>query len=206
VALITLFAGLCWRSFMGYPAPDNAIELSSPLQEGQFVVGHGGASPFINGHFKVKPQNYALDLLGVNAWGARSNIMGDPSQLHNYAIYGKPIVAPCDGLVVLARDGLPDLTPGETDRENLAGNHVVIECQGVEIILAHMLRGSVFVEKSRRVETGDFLGRVGNSGNTSEPHLHMHAEKGGEPGQILDGEPVPMLIDGKFLVRGNLLP
>lgn len=206
VPMSILFVALCWASFTGYPAPAGAIKLASPLQDGRFVIGHGGASPLINGHFKVPPQTYALDILGVNAWGARSNIFGDATRLENYAIFGTPIIAPCSGTVLIAVDGLPDLEPGQTDIENLAGNHVVLSCFDSEIVLAHMLSGSVFVEESQPVNTGDYLGRVGNSGNTSEPHLHMHAERGGEDGEILNGEGVPILIDGRFLVRGDLIP
>ncbi len=55
-----------------------------------------------------------------------------------------------------------------------------------------------------RVREGDVLGRVGNSGDTSQPHLHLHAERGGEPGEILNGEGVPMEIAGRFLVRNSL--
>ena len=54
------------------------------------------------------------------------------------------------------------------------------------------------------VTTGDPLGEVGNSGNTSEPHLHIHAERGGEPGVILDGNSVPITIEGRFLVRNSV--
>ena len=55
-----------------------------------------------------------------------------------------------------------------------------------------------------RVNEGDVLGQVGNSGNTSQPHLHLHAERGGEPGEIFAGEGVPIELGGRFLVRNSL--
>ena len=55
------------------------------------------------------------------------------------------------------------------------------------------------------VTTKTTLGKVGNTGNTSEPHLHIHAERGGEPGVILDGVAVPFTIAGQFLTRGDVI-
>ncbi len=101
-------------------------------------------------------------------------------------------------------DGLPDLVPPEKDTDNLAGNHVVLACEGVEVILAHLKQGSVAVTSGMRVNEGDVLGQVGNSGDTSQPHLHLHAERGGEPGEILNGEGVPIELGGRFLVRNSL--
>ncbi|MEZ7171746.1 M23 family metallopeptidase [Sporosarcina sp. OR05] len=63
--------------------------------------------------------------------------------------------------------------------------------------MAHMKEGSVAVAKGDTVTTGQLLGKVGNSGNTSEPHLHIHAE--------LDGKGVPLTFDGRFLVRNQLV-
>ena len=93
-----------------------------------------------------------------------------------------------------------------TDPEHLAGNHVLIECEGIEVLLAHMKQGRVRVGVGDVVTVKTVLGQVGNTGNTSEPHLHLHAEQGGEPGVILDGKAVPITIDGRFLVRGDIIP
>ncbi len=205
LALIAFFGLANLGAIAGYSRPAGAIELASPLPVGQFVVGQGGASPLVNGHFRVAPQNYALDIVGVNRWGARFRPFADREVLENYAIFGAPVHAPCAGEVLAAVDGFEDLVPPATDRVNLAGNHVVIACHGAEIVLAHLQKGSVAVAVGQQVATGDPLGRVGNSGNTSEPHLHLHAETGGEAGVILDGEAVPMLVDGRWLARNGRL-
>lgn len=202
--VLVLFAGLCWRVFLGYPAPEGAIRLAAPLQDGRFVVGQGGASPFINGHFRVDPQNHALDVLELNGAGRRSTWGASSDDLEAWTIFGQPVLAPCEGRVLVTVDGLPDLPVGERDRRNLAGNHVVVECGDVEVVLAHLRQGSVTVATGDTVAVGDRLGEVGNSGNTSEPHLHLHAERGGPRGVILEGEAVPMLIDGRYLVRGDV--
>ncbi|PSF08122.1 M23 family metallopeptidase [Marinobacter halophilus] len=60
----------------------------------------------------------------------------------------------------------------------MAGNYVAINCGGVFAILAHLRQGSIAVATGDRITTGDLLGQMGNSGNSSEPHLHLHAQKG----------------------------
>ncbi len=205
VGVLALLAGLCWRVLVGYPAPEDAIRLASPLRDGQYVVGQGGGSPLINGHFNVDPQNHALDILALDAAGRRSAWGATADDLEAFSIFGHPVYSPCDGRVVLSVDGLPDLPVGERDRRNLAGNHVVVDCGGAEVVLAHLRQGSVTVSAGQPVSTQTTLGAVGNSGNTSEPHLHIHAERGGPRGVILDGDAVPMLIDGRYLVRGDVL-
>lgn len=202
-ALIVLMSGFLWFSLVGYATPDQAVDLKSPLR-GTYVVLNGGTSPFLNGHFRVRPQSYALDIVGVNAFGARKSVFGSNENLESYVIYGQPVFSPCDGRVSAMVDGMPDLVPPDTDSENPAGNHVLIECEGFEILLAHLREHSTRVTIGDRVATGDLIGEVGNSGNTSEPHLHIHAESGGEPGVILDGKSVPITIEGRFLVRNSV--
>lgn len=203
VVIGVVLGGLNWRALKGYQVPEDAVSLSSPLRNGRFVVGHGGGNPLINAHARVQPQDHALDILALNAWGMRARPFGDPAVLENYAIFGTPVYAPCDGRVVSTVDGLPDLTPGERDPKNLPGNHVLIACQGVEVVLAHLRQDSVRVSAGQPVTTQTRLGEVGNSGNTTEPHLHLHAERGGEAGVLLRGEAVPILIEGRYLVRGD---
>lgn len=92
----------------------------------------------------------------------------------------------------------------ETDTDNLAGNHVVIACQDARVVLAHMQEGSVTVRVDETVTSGQLIGAVGNSGNTPEPHLHIHAVKA-ESGDILNGEGVPILFDGEFEIRNSII-
>jgi len=205
ILLIVFMSGFNWFSFRGYAVPEGTVDLSSPLRGGRYVVLHGGASPFTNGHFRVRPQNYALDILGLNVLGMRANILGDRSDLKSYSIFGTDLYSPCAGTVAVAVDEYEDLIPPATDPEHLAGNHVLIECEGIEVLLAHMKQGSLRVGVGDAVTVKTVLGQVGNTGNTSEPHLHLHAEQEGEPGVILDGKAVPITIEGRFLVRGDII-
>ncbi|MFX4228784.1 MAG: M23 family metallopeptidase [Porticoccaceae bacterium] len=87
----------------------------------------------------------------------------------------------------------------------MAGNHVAIDCGGFFVFLAHLRRGSILVARGDSVETGDPLGQMGNSGNSSEPHLHVHAQKGLPNEAPMGGEPLWLTINGQFPVRNSVL-
>lgn len=203
VVLIVAFLWLNVTVISGFGYQGDAVELAYPLRDGMFYVGGGGTSRWINNHNAFPPQDFALDIVRLNAFGNRATI-GAPSELTSYAIFGTPIYSPCSGPVVTAVDGRSDQIPPNRDIANFAGNHVVVLCHDAEILLAHMMEGSLLVAAGDEVAEGQELGAVGNSGNTSQPHLHIHAERGGVSGRILDGVGVPMTFEGRFLVRNNL--
>lgn len=172
-------------------------DLAFPLRDGRFVVGQGGDIALLNKHASHAAQRYAADITAIGTAGFRaSGIL--PGDLRRYEIFGKPVVSPCNGTVERVVDGLRDLPPPEADRENPAGNHVVLLCDGLQVELAHLQQGSVGVEAQERISIGDPIGRVGNSGNTTEPHLHIHAV---DP---TTGAGVPITFDGRFPVRNTL--
>lgn len=172
-------------------------DLAFPLQDGRFVIGQGGGIALLNKHASHAAQRYAADITAIGPAGFRaSGIL--PTDLHRYEIFGKPVVSPCDGTVASAVDGLKDLVSPEADRENPAGNHVVLLCGGLQVELAHLQQGSVAVEAKQQIGIGDPIGLVGNSGNTTEPHLHIHAV---DPATDAG---VPITFDGRFPVRNSL--
>ncbi len=109
-------------------------------------------------------------------------------------------------IVRASRDGVSDRPPlaqlpppSELTLDAVAGNYVVLELGANTFALyAHFQRDSVTVRAGERVTRGDVLGRLGNSGNTSGPHLHFHISDA--PG--LDGEGLPFVIDS-FDVLGE---
>jgi murein DD-endopeptidase MepM/ murein hydrolase activator NlpD len=143
-----------------------------------------------------------VDLVRINRAGLRvaGLLPADPAA---YLIYGDPVFAPCRGRVVVAEDGAADMPPPQVDRAHMAGNHVILECGSAWIVLGHLKRGSVAVQAGQIVELGHVLGFVGNSGNTGEPHLHIHAQRPGSTIAPLSGEPVPIRLDGRYLVRND---
>ena len=203
--VLVVFLGIfCWLALKGHRVPDNTIELASPLRDGKFVVLHGGSGKWVNGHFFVRPQNYAIDVVGLNGFGMRAPSIAGGANLNDYVIFGESVYSPVNGKVILVVDGFDDLIPPKADTDNLAGNHVLIESEGNEILLAHLKKDSITVKAGDSVNTNTILGQVGNTGYTSEPHLHMHVEQGGEPNMILNGKAVPFKIGGQFLIRGDV--
>lgn len=149
--------------------------LAFPFRDGIWYVGQGGGRS-LNHHFSIPEQRGALDLVALlPAGGSRRSGKG----LDAYVAYGAKLYSPCGGVVVSAADGLPDQEPGLSRYGPLYGNHVVIDTGRELVKLAHLRPGSVQVTTGQTVETGQLLGEVGNSGNTSEPHLHIHAERDG---------------------------
>ena len=191
------------------------IDLAWPLGPGFYLVVNGGASASINAHAALLDpaqslhagfggSGYGVDLIAVNGWGLRaSGIM--PADPARYLIFGTPVLAPCKGRVVLAEGGRPDMPVPQVDEGLPAGNHVLMRCGAHDILLAHFRQGSLRVEAGDDLAIGQQIAEVGNSGESSEPHLHIHAQMPGTPDAPFGGEPVPMRLEARFLVRGDLV-
>jgi hypothetical protein len=207
--LIFVFAALVFLTFRAQCYTNTAISLEYPLQKGTYYVAHGGSNTTLNYHVAVPPQKYALDIVALNLFGSKATGLL-PSELERYVIYGHTVHSPINGEVIGVVDGLPDLTPPEMNGSQPAGNHIWLRVDDVYIVLAHLMNGSITVKAGDRVERGQPLGRVGNSGNTTEPHLHIHAVKYSTPPEIStefllrNGTAVPMLFEGRFLSSNDV--
>lgn len=147
-----------------------------PLRDGRWLAVEGDGR-IANHHWPVPVQRGAWDLvrLGPNH-RSRRGFRRRPEI--TYFGFGSLVVAPCGGTVVRAVDGLPD---GESNTERPAGNHVVIDTGTEHVLLAHLRQGSVAVTPGATVSPREPIGQVGDSGNSTEPHLHIHAERDGRP-------------------------
>jgi hypothetical protein len=95
----------------------------------------------------------------------------------DYYAFGKELFAPCDGEVVLVVDGVKDNVPGTLNPIYIPGNTVVIKTsKGEYVFFAHFKQYSIVVKQGQQVKVGALLGLCGNSGNSSEPHLHFHLQ------------------------------
>lgn len=167
------------------PAADHVSTVSYrlPWSQGAWFVFWGGDTEFQNYHTVAPNQRHALDIVGWQDGGTHT---GDGTRVEDYFVWGQPLVAPAAGTVVEVFNDEPEQTPGSTLSEtnpdafktlHPAGNHVVIQTAKEEFVyMAHMQRGSVLVKSGDLVKPGDAIGLVGNSGNTSEPHLHIHIQ------------------------------
>ena len=176
VSLVSLAPGILLVKPIAYPAslesttPSATVRLPAdvPLR-----VVWGGDSIETNYHAAVPDQRWAYDLLVEPYLTGSSN-------LEDYGCYGIPVVAPVSGLVTNAHDGEPDEVPAITSNNVIAptGNHVVIQLEtGTYLVIAHLKQGSVVVKTGDTVEEGQVIGECGNSGNTSEPHIHIHHQR-----------------------------
>lgn len=150
------------------------VAFSLPV-DGLWFVFWGGESAIENYHVIATDQRHAYDIV---VWKDGGTHVGDPSVNENYWAYGQRVLAPAAGTIVTAVDGLRDQTPQVgSDGTNPAGNHLVIEvARGEYVLIAHMQPGSLTVAVGDVVESGQQIGLVGNSGNTSEPHIHIHLQ------------------------------
>lgn len=202
------FSYLAVTAWLGGTTPENGINLQFPLKGRDYLFAQAGASWLTNHHSNAGSQKYAQDIIQLNSWG-RSASGFNPTALEEYVIYGQPVYSPCDGIVSVVLDGFEDLPPGGTpsDEEDPAGNHIYIQCkaQDAHVLLAHMKQGTIIPSAGSRIRTGEMVGQVGNSGNTTEPHLHIHARRGGNLDDVIAGTGIPILYDEVFFCRNDLL-
>jgi hypothetical protein len=146
-------------------------------------IRHVRALLALNGHFTLA-QRFAIDWEQIDS--ENRVVKGDTKTLSNYVIYGRDVLAVADGTVVSSRNDLPEQVPGALPQgmtiDQADGNFVVLDIGGGNYVLfAHMQPGSVTVKAGAKVKRGDVLGKVGNTGNTQAPHLHLHVMDGPSP-------------------------
>jgi Peptidase family M23 len=144
------------------------------------AVRHTRAAMPINGRVWVA-QRYAVDWEQLDGEGY---IRKDPQEkLESYTIFGKPVLAVADAVVVSVTDGLPEQIPGKfpvnVSLEEADGNSVILDLGEQRYAMyAHMQPGSIKVRKGDRVKLGQVIGLVGNTGNSVAPHLHFQVTGG----------------------------
>jgi Peptidase family M23 len=189
-------------------APSDPVVIDLPLA-GEWYVIHGGRSDLINAHYPsslplIGPEQAdALDVIQVQ--NGRS-FSGDSKQLTSYLAFGQPVLAPGDGIITDLTDTLPDLPIGTSDNTHLEGNYLVLDLGGQRyVMLAHLKQGSARVAVGDKVKRGQPIAQVGNSGDTSEPHLHLQIQNkptfGPSAQQGL--RTYPLLLRDVVLVRGG---
>jgi len=166
-----------------YPFVGRWLVQNSPADR---VPSHGTA---------LFASSYAIDFIPVDARGRTAPVtvatLMRTEQPERFPGFGRNLLAPVDGIVVGTHDaepdhpayrGLPSIGYALTQRRRvqagwvaLAGNHVLIESQGIVVALCHLQQGSLTVQPGQRVRMSDVVGRCGNSGNSTEPHVHVQA-------------------------------
>ncbi|HEX8814128.1 MAG TPA: M23 family metallopeptidase [Terriglobales bacterium] len=158
--------------------------------------GHRSTGLPVNGKIYFA-QRFAIDWMQMDDQGRLIN--GDPSDVRGYTSYGADVIAVADGKVVEILNDLNDQKPGvmpdpsTINVHNVDGNHIVIDLGGgVFAFYAHLQKGSVAVKPGDHVHRGQKLAKLGNTGNTSGPHLHFHLMNGPS---VLGSNGIPYVID-----------
>jgi hypothetical protein len=191
--------------FRTYPSSHDAHPSKAlfrlPL-DGPVRVVWGGATLGMNYHAMLPDQRWAYDLLVTERGRTFRN---DGTRLDDYYAYGRPVLAPADGVVHTIHDGEPDGPIGQWWFLRTAGNHVVLQVAPAEFLfIAHLQPRSIAVATGDRVRAGQLIGRVGNSGNSREPHVHLHVQDRPTP-YLAEGVPFffhRYRVDGVEVVRG----
>lgn len=181
-------------------------ETKTPLSlpfSGDWLIFWGGRSVVENYHAEYSDQRFAYDVLAL---GEEGFFLGEGANNLDYPCFGQPILAPGDGTVVEAVDGVADNVPGITGSGHAGGNRIVLNHGNGEFsFLAHFQQGSVLVRAGQTVSAGEEIGRCGNSGNSTLPHLHYHLQN--SPTWFA-GEGLPILFrdyvaDGELVESGE---
>jgi murein DD-endopeptidase MepM/ murein hydrolase activator NlpD len=152
----------------------NKTRLILPFKE-KWYVYWGGDTVEQNYHVENEAQNAAFDFIIRDEIGKSYRTNGVENE--DYYAFGKEIIAPCNAEVVMVVDGIPDNKPGELNPIFVPGNTVVLKTKNNEYLyFAHFKKHSIQVKEGQQVALGDVLGLCGNSGNSSEPHLHFHIQ------------------------------
>lgn len=208
---LTGFAGLILLCFTDifyktYPSSydDKPSEVSFrlPLDEA-ITVFWGGAEEKNNYHVTAPDQRWAYDLVITKE---DRTFKGDSLKLESYYIYGLPVLAPANGKVVAVFDRDPDMQIGELGGgTDPGGNQIVLQVAQKEFLfICHLQPKSIKVKAGDSVLQGQPVALVGNSGNTSEPHIHLHLQSTKELG-FGEGIPLPFshyLLGNELVERG----
>jgi len=186
----------------GYLDYQTKTHLSLPFNNSWYVVW-GGRTINDNYHASLTDQRFAIDVVQIENG---STFMGDGTRNEHYYCYGDTLYAPAFGRITEMKNTVAENIPGETNTNELFGNYVIIEHGNDEYsVLAHMITNSIVVNPGNTVSKGDVIGLCGNSGNSTEPHLHYHLQNSPS---ISSGVGLPAQFQGyyandSFISRGE---
>lgn len=191
------------------PVTSDLLVIAPPLRGGPWLAangpsaesGHRRAMIPIGGSFYIA-QRFAIDWVKLDA--SNKTYSGDSLKNNSYYAYGSDALAVADGIVTEVKDSIPENVPGINSRavpitlETVGGNHVIVDIGGGHFAFyAHLRPGSIRVRVGSRVRRGQILGLVGNSGNSTEPHLHFHVSDASSP---LGSEGLPYAFESLQVV------
>lgn len=211
IMLLCISLVISWPSFwffgigqIAYPVAVDSVEpivsIRSPFEE-PVIVAWGGNTLKDNYHVWLPAERWAYDLFAIPA-------VVESQNLEDYGIYGMDIVAPISGYVVGMYEQEMDHGTGMSEFESTFGNYVFIKIEetGSYIVLGHLKCNSIQVEMGDYINEGMVIAQVGNTGMSSEPHLHLHHQKQDPNETLLLAEGLPLFfrdIEESSMPRGG---
>jgi hypothetical protein len=185
-------------------SPAAPIAIKSPLRGKNWSAGNGpsNTSPHRRSVLPVDGQphigqRYAIDWIQLGNDG--SSFSGDKHKNSSYFAWDQPIHAVADGKIIEAKDGIPENVPESgklavtITSDTLPGNYIIEDLgDGHYAAYAHLRPGTLKVKVGDSVHAGDVIGNLGNTGNSSEPHLHFQVC---DAPSFYDSEGIPFAID-----------
>jgi hypothetical protein len=176
----------------------NETKLSLPFK-GKWLVFWGGDTKELNQHHGAPNQRFAFDFLGIDEEGKTRK--GEAQVNEDYFAFGREVLAPADGNITDVINGVRDNVPGSMNPYSALGNAVIIQHRENEVsVLAHLKLGSITVKVGDKVKKGQIIGLCGNSGNSSEPHLHYHLQN---TPVIQDGTGIKCYFEKVIVIDGG---
>jgi hypothetical protein len=164
--------------------------------------GHRRLVLGLDGHTAIG-QRFAIDFLKLDSTG--KSYHGDPLKNENYYAYGTPLMAVADGVIAATKDSIPQNVPGAASRAvpitmtTVGGNYVAIDIgRGRYALYAHVQPGSLRVKVGDHVKRGQVVALLGNSGNSTEPHVHFQIADGPT---FLSSEGIPYAMNFDVIGR-----
>lgn len=212
IPLISYFLFQIIKAKFAKRYPLQPVNVSFPLRDGNFVIsdgGNGSSSKFMNYHFSFSKHSkkgtnyamiYAVDVIQISSTGAASWSLF-PDRNEQYPIWGKDVLSPVDGVVISTIDSIDDNIPFGPRPYNV-GNQIIIQHDNFLVLLGHLQKFSIKVKTGDKVTRGQPIAKIGNSGMSERPHLHMQAMKA-EHAEIWKNQGLPIIFDGKNPVKNT---
>lgn len=201
--------------------PIDLVDLEYPFT-GRWLVQNSPADLVPSHGTTLFASSYAIDFVPVSPDGrsapVRLRTLFRPETPESFPGFGRRILSPAVGTVVGIHDGEPDhhayrgfpsirYALGQRGRAaegwiSVAGNHVQIDIGGAVVFLCHLQRDSITVRPGDRVSVGEPIARCGNSGSSTEPHVHVQVVT---TQNIEEALPVPLSFRGSLPVSGEVV-
>lgn len=187
-----------------FPVPVNTSAvpvLSLPFNGGTWFAGDGPVNDSAHRRSLIAvdgsvymSERFAIDWAKV---GANGDSHDGTAKNENWWGYGEPILAVADGEITQVLDGISENTPrtlpSKISLDNIAGNYVILRIGAdLYVTYAHLQPGSIRVHLHDQVHRGAVLAKLGNSGQSTAPHLHFQLS---DTNSVLQSEGLPFILE-----------